>query len=209
MHAVPSAGVAAGLVLAVLGTQATTLGLPPRGDLSSPNGIGAKLEPNAGDTPIVAVASAVEAINAVVILDPPWEAFYLNLYDPSHPKDLRFQGRAVFGEGPHQPSTSMLWVQFDWLDPSWGVIYSPAWGFPISWGTSAVVDASWTIAFCPEQVSLHLATDTPTGGSVNVAGQFTHECRLAPPPGGPAAVPRRQRLTDQPLGGLRRCHSAS
>jgi hypothetical protein len=123
-----------------------------------------------------AQVASVEHINTIATSFDPWEAFFPNVYDPLHPKELRFEGIATGGGDPTTfPAT--LYVQFDWLDPMLGVIYSPPWPVPISYTPALTpIDVSWTIDFCPQQVSLHLATDAPFGGVVNIAGEFTHRC---------------------------------
>lgn len=129
----------------------------------------------------------VEPINAITTWNMPWEAFFPNDFDLIHEKELHFEGIATMGGDPSIPLPATLWVQFDYLDPALGVIYSPAWGFPVDrTPTLTPIDVSWTIPFCPEQVSLHLATDAPQGGIVNIAGEFTHRC--VPEPGTLALV---------------------
>ena len=124
-----------------------------------------------------AQAFAVEDINVITTWKEPWEGFFPNDYDPTHPKLLRFEGVATVGGDPSIPLPATLWVQFDWVDPNLGVIYSPAWPFSVSYTpTLTPIDVSWWIDFCPPQVSLHFATDTPDGGVVNIAGEFTHWC---------------------------------
>jgi hypothetical protein len=57
------------------------------------------------------------------------------------------------------------------VDPVLGVIYSPAWPVFVAYTPAlTIIDVSWTIPFCPEQVSLHFATDVPDGGVVNFGG---------------------------------------
>lgn len=132
-------------------------------------------------------AFAVESINGIATRDAPWEVFFPNEFDPFHPKELRFEGIATVGGDPSIPLPATLYVQFDWVDPNLAVIYSPAWAFPVSYTpTLTPIDVSWTIPFCPEQVSLHFATDVPDGGVVNFAGSFTHRC--IPEPGSYALV---------------------
>lgn len=126
---------------------------------------------------------AVEPINTIATWDDPWEGFFPNLFDPFHPKRLRFQGIATVGGNPSGPLPANLWLQFDWVDLTGGVTYSPAWSFPVSYTpTWTPIDVTWEIPFCPQQVSLHLATDTPDGGVVNIAGEFTHWCIPEPAP---------------------------
>jgi hypothetical protein len=124
-----------------------------------------------------AQAFAVESINAIATWNDPWEGFFPNEFDPFHPKQLRFEGIATVGGDPTTPLPATLYVQFDWLDPALGVVYTPPWSFPVSYTpTMTPIDVSWTISFCPQQVSLHFATNTPDGGVVNFAGSFTHWC---------------------------------
>lgn len=124
-----------------------------------------------------AQAFAVENINAIATWDDPWDGWFPNDYCPDCPKYLRFEGVATVGGNPSGPLPATLWVQFDWWDPNLGVTYSPAWAFPVSYTpTMTPIDVSWWIDFCPPQVSLHFATDTPDGGVVNIAGKFTHWC---------------------------------
>lgn len=129
----------------------------------------------------------IESINAITTKNDPWEAFFPNEFDLLHPKELRFEGIATVGGDPSISLPATLYVQFDWVDPVLGVIYSPPWAFPVSYTPMMTpIDVSWTIPFCPEQVSLHFATDTPDGGVVNFAGSFTHWC--VPEPGSYALV---------------------
>lgn len=129
----------------------------------------------------------VEHINTITTWDMPWEAFFPNDFDLTHPKELHFEGIATVGGDPHIALPATLWVQFDYLTPTLDVVYSPAWGFPVELTpTLTPVNVSWTIPFCPQRVSLHFATDTPQGGIVNIAGDFTHVC--VPEPGALALV---------------------
>lgn len=139
--------------------------------------LGILLVVSAGAPVIHAQAFAVESINGITTRNDPWEAFFPNDYDPDHPKRLWFEGVATVGGDPSIPLPATLYVQFDWVDPILGVIYSPPWAFPVSYTpTMTPIDVSWEIDFCPPQVSLHFATDTPDGGVVNFAGSFTHWC---------------------------------
>lgn len=68
------------------------------------------------------------------------------------------------GGSPSGPLPASVSVQFDWFNPVLGVQYSPAWSFPVSYTPALTpIDMSWTIPFCPQQVSLDFATDTPDG----------------------------------------------
>lgn len=122
-------------------------------------------------------AITIDLVSGITTRDDPWEAFFPNEYDPSHPAELRFEGVATVGGDPTVPLPALLWVQFDWVDPILGVIYSPPWSFPLYYTpTVTPIDISWTVDFCPEQVSLHFATDAPHGAVVAFAGDFSHGC---------------------------------
>lgn len=137
------------------------------------------LQPTGRASPV----GAVETINAIATSDAPWERFFPNVYDPLFPKVLRFEGVATVGGTPSGPLPATLWVEFDWLDPLLGVMYSPAMSFPVSYTPAlTLIDISYTIPFCPPQVSLHFSTDAPPGAVVNISGQFTHECLCPPVP---------------------------
>jgi hypothetical protein len=44
------------------------------------------------------------------------------------------------------------------------------------------IDVTWTLGFCPEQVSLQLASSTfPEHALIGVEGEFTHAGRADPP----------------------------
>lgn len=136
-----------------------------------------------GTTAARAQVLGVHSISAITTWDHPWEGFFPNDFDLTHPKRLRFEGIGTVGGDPSIPLPATLWVQFDWVDPNLGVIYSPAWAFPVSYTpTLTPIEVSWEIPFCPQQVSLHFATDTPDGGVVNIAGEFTHWCIPEPAP---------------------------
>jgi hypothetical protein len=121
--------------------------------------------------------TSIELINTTATWDHPSEEYFPNVFDLVHSKELRFEGIATVGGSPSGPLPATLWLQFDWLDPVLGVQYSPAWGFSVSYTpTLTPIDVSYTLPFCPSQVSLHFATDTPAGGVVNIAGDFTHTC---------------------------------
>ncbi len=142
---------------------------------------------SAGAPAAQAQTFATETIYAIATWDVPWEGFFANEFDLIHQKELRFEGIATVGGDPSIPLPATVWVQFDWLDPIAGVVYSPAWGFPVAYTPATTpIDVSWIIDFCPQQVSLHFATDTPDGGVVNIAGVFMHEC--IPEPGSFALV---------------------
>ncbi len=131
----------------------------------------------AGSLVARAQVTSIEHINTITTWDHPSEEFFPNVFDLVHSKELRFEGIATVGGSPSGPLPATLWLQFDWLDPVLGVQYSPAWGFAVSYTpTLTPIDISYTIPFCPSQVSVHFATDTPDGGVVNVAGDFTHTC---------------------------------
>lgn len=129
-----------------------------------------------GVVSIRAQVTSVEHINTVVTSFAPWEGFFPNVYHPTCPKELRFEGVASGGGDPATfPGT--LWIQFDWIDPVHGVVYSPAWPFLINSSPELTpIFVEYRLPFCPEQVSLHFATDVPLGGVVNIAGDFTHNC---------------------------------
>lgn len=107
-------------------------------------------------------------VGLVVVPDQPIEIVRPNVFDPFHPKILRFRGSAGGGVDPAE-----LTVFFDWLDPAGGPAYSPPTTIPVPSHAFVPVDLEYTIPFCPQLVSLDLRA---AGGPVEVTGIFSHIC---------------------------------
>ncbi|MBX7165588.1 MAG: PEP-CTERM sorting domain-containing protein [Pirellulales bacterium] len=120
--------------------------------------------------------SATESIDVTVGPTNPFDAVYPNVFDLKHPKLLHLQGIARVSN-PEPGST--LFVQFDWFDEMGGQHFSDVFSPFIVLNQPQSIDLSWTIPFCPPEVSLHLSTQGP--GSITFIGDFTHTC-LVPEP---------------------------
>lgn len=107
-------------------------------------------------------------VGVLVVPDQPIEIVRPNIFDPFHPKVLRFRGSAGGGEIPGE-----LTVFFDWLDPAGVPAFSPPSIIPVPSHTSLPIDLEYTIPFCPQQVSFDLRA---AGGPIEVSGVFSHQC---------------------------------
>ena len=98
-----------------------------------------------------------------------------NVFDPFHPKELKFTADI---QPLSVPPVAPLLLTFDWIDLGGGVVVTaPIDLTPFVGGGSFTIP--WTIPFCPQQVSLHLETQDPQG--YLVVGVFTHECLIPEP----------------------------
>ncbi len=105
--------------------------------------------------------------------------FYPNLIPPAPDhKNLRFFGVA---ESNGFPGLTTLSIQFDWLLPTGATALSPPMTFPVLPFTGNPVDTgTYTLDFCPTEVSLHFLTDSPAG--MSMSGSFEHTCLPVPEP---------------------------
>ncbi|RIK81635.1 MAG: hypothetical protein DCC68_08235 [Planctomycetota bacterium] len=107
-------------------------------------------------------------VGLIVVPDQPIEIVRPNVFDPFHPKVLRFHGIVGGGVDPAE-----LTVFFDWLDPAGGPAYSPPTTIPVPPHEFLPLDLEYTIPFCPQLVSLDLRA---AGGPIEVTGVFSHQC---------------------------------
>ena len=124
--------------------------------------------------------SSTETIVATVVPGQPLELFFPNFFDLDHHKDLTFTG--IFQNlDPQQPSFGDFW--FDWIDPTGMPATSPIVPIDLHPGETLTVGLpgavrppiTFTIPFCPPQVSIHYQNNGPSTG-VLIEGQFTHTC---------------------------------
>lgn len=102
----------------------------------------------------------------------PLEMWFPNVFDPDHPKLVKFEGFAwAFNPtGQAQP----LELKFDYLDVTGQEVYIPIKSFSGPAGTIITISESYEIPFCPERVSIHFSTQDTYG--YQIVGQFTHQC---------------------------------
>lgn len=110
---------------------------------------------------------------------------YHNLIPPAPDhKRLRFFGAA---ESNGFPGPTTVSIQFDWLLPAGGTALSPPMTFPVLPFTTNPVDTgTYTLDFCPSEVSLHFLTDSPAG--MSMSGSFEHTCVAVPEPASAIAL---------------------
>lgn len=120
----------------------------------------------------------------IVVPGQPIDRFYPNVFDPTHPKKLTFEGKFVNDDPANRPGDVVMW--FDWFDLTGAPMTSPPMTYAVIPGTPTVLGGAtapmWTIPFCPQQVSIHFEALGP-GAPIAIDGIFTHEC-LIPEPGG-------------------------
>jgi hypothetical protein len=125
-----------------------------------------------------AVETHVEVLQTPLTLVPgqPVNLFFPNEFDLIHQKVFHFTASARIEVGAN-PIPGLLGVQFDWLipgedDPG----LSPLFQVPLTPNELNSIDLTWTIPFCPPEVSLHLVNlGTPIITLVDSV--FTHECQ--------------------------------
>lgn len=119
--------------------------------------------------------AAVEPISVQLFPGLPFEQFFPNVFDPNHPKYLRFEA-LVSQPAVGVPPVPLL-VHFDWLDLNGNVQTSPPVQYDIIGGQPTQIDTEWWLPFCPERVSLHLEIPiNPVSLPVLIEGRFTHQC---------------------------------
>jgi len=127
-------------------------------------------------------ASGSVPINHLIDPHHPLDIFSPNDFDLIHFKDMTFDAD-VFS--PASGIVGTFDVQFDWLDPAGGFVLSPVFShliIPDPTGLPTHIFDSWTIPFCPQEVSLHLSVHTATDfGAFDVRGVFTHDCIVPEP----------------------------
>lgn len=99
----------------------------------------------------------------------PFDAVWPNEFDPFHSKLISLDMLAVDTDGP-----TTIDVVFDWIDLTGAVDFSPTFTFDLLPGANDI-DVSYTIPFCPQQVSLHI--ESPDTLPIVVNGTFTHICQ--------------------------------
>lgn len=117
--------------------------------------------------------SATEHIDVTIAQNQPLELIYPNIFDLDHAKVLDLKG-VLAG-----PTNGSLAVRFDWFDAAGEHFFSPIQEFPFIPGGVNEVNMTFTIPFCPPQVSVDFRlADAPV---VRFVGDFTHTC-LVPEP---------------------------
>jgi hypothetical protein len=107
-----------------------------------------------------------------------FEQFYSNEFDLNHPKKLTFQGSFINQDPINEFASIQYW--FDWIDANGVPHTSPLEGVVLGPGGSAFAMPTFTISYCPPEVSLHI--ENGQGAPVFVQGTFIHEC-IVPEPG--------------------------
>lgn len=119
---------------------------------------------------------SIEPISITLVPGQPYEQFFPNVFDPFHPKHLRFEALAT---QPQPGVVSPLLVWFDWLDLTGAPQTSPPVQYDVVGGQPLPIDTDWWLPFCPQLVSLHLEVPfDPSGATtpVFIEGRFTHWC---------------------------------
>jgi len=123
-----------------------------------------------------------EPIDVTVVFGQPIEMFFPNEFDLIHDKILTFEGSV---QNLDLQAGTLLQLRFDWLDPSDPTgdphKFSPPVFIELGPGEGRGVFETYTIPFCPQQVSLDLSLLSDSGGPVEVHGIFSHHC--VPEPG--------------------------
>lgn len=119
-----------------------------------------------------------EPIDLTLVQDQPVTLYFPNDFDLIHEKFVTFTGTFQNLNPTGGPSSVDLF--FDWFDPRipGQIQTSPVIPYDLATGETKEVSTTFTIPFCPEQVSLDLRV---AGGPVHVVGTFTHIC--VPEPG--------------------------
>ena len=112
--------------------------------------------------------SATEPIDVTIAQNEPLELIFPNVFDPLHPKVLELHGVLA---GPN-PGT--LAIFFDWIDPDGTKHFSPVTEFVFAPGLPNQVDLTFTIPYCPPQVSVDFRLGDAS--VVRFVGEFTHTC---------------------------------
>lgn len=124
-------------------------------------------------------------IDALVTPTDPFNIYRPNVFDLQDVKVLTFVGTAT--QLPDAtgaaPKPGVLVGFFDWKDEQAVEFFSPEVQFPspadpttgLPTFQSFPVEFTWTVAFCPREVSLHFKS---LEGVFNVVGTFTHECMI-------------------------------
>jgi len=119
-----------------------------------------------------------EPIDLILVQNQPVTLYFPNDFDLIHEKFVTFTG--TFQNLNPTGGPSFVDLFFDWIDPRvpGQTQTSPVIPFNLASGETKEVSSSFTIPFCPEQVSLDLRVE---GGPVHIVGTFTHIC--VPEPG--------------------------
>ena len=108
--------------------------------------------------------------------------------NPSY-KELQFTGVATVPPG----ALSDLLIEFDYVDLMGNnvVVPAPTSTFTVMGGAPAMIDTGiLTLPFCPQIVSLHLTNQDASGSiSMDLQGQYRHECFPVPEPELPHSIP--------------------
>ena len=122
--------------------------------------------------------SASEPIDLILVQDQPITLYFPNDFDLTRDKIISFTGALQNLNPTGAPSFVDLF--FDWIDPlvPGQVQSSPIFPFDLAPNETKQISPTFTIPFCPPQVSLDLRV---AGGPVQVVGTLTHIC--VPEPG--------------------------
>src|SRR5262245_32408985 len=119
-------------------------------------------------TAIAQPAASTEPIDLLIAQNQPLELVYPNVFDTIHAKELHLSGTLA------GPTPGTLAIFFDWIDLAGLRQVSPVQEFQFFPGAANQVDMSFTLPFCPSQVSVDFRLgDAPL---VEFAGEFTHTC---------------------------------
>lgn len=107
-------------------------------------------------------------LDVTIVQNQPIELLFPNVFDLDHPKVLELHG-VLSG-----PAPGFLAIFFDWFDTAGIKQTSPVQQFPFFPGAVNQVDMTFTIPFCPPQVSVDFRL--ANADVVRFVGEFTHTC---------------------------------
>lgn len=117
--------------------------------------------------------SEIVPIDVTIAQNQPLELVYPNIFDLTHVKVLDLKG-VLAG-----PTNGSLAVRFDWIDATGEHFYSPIQEFPFVPGGVNEVNMTYTIPYCPPQVSVDFRL--ADADIVRFVGNFTHTCIIPEP----------------------------
>lgn len=113
--------------------------------------------------------------------------YFENEFDLSHPKLMTFTGSVYYEGAP--TASGQLSLFFDYKDPDSGEeVFQEFAPITLIGETDTPLANTWTIPFCPQEVSLHIRFTSDNAGYVRLSGDFTHECLTDVPDAGSTLV---------------------